>query len=82
MLRTAFTSTNIPAQLESTGLVWNYSKRPDGRPIIPWTIGQSLVWDFTRLNNFAHSNIKQTKEYAGTAAELAVKRKKNPNILK
>lgn len=45
-------------------------------------MAQSLVWDFTRLNNFAPSNIKQTKEYAGTAAELAVKRKKIQNILK
>lgn len=42
---------------------------------IPWTIGQCLVLYFPCLDTFADRYLNQTKEDAGSTAELAVIRK-------
>lgn len=75
ILKRAFTSIDVPAQLEPSGLDRSDGKRPDGVTLIPWSMGQCLVWDVTCSDTFASSYINQTKENAGAAAELAVKRK-------
>lgn len=77
MLESELAGINTPAQLEPSGLDSNDGKRPDGitTSIIPWTVGQCLVWDFTRVDIFAAKLHSQTKEDAGTSAELVVKRK-------
>ncbi len=45
--------------------------------LIPWTKGQSLVWDATCVDTFANSYLKQTSVKAGSAADQAVRRKHN-----
>ncbi|KAI5743815.1 hypothetical protein M8J77_022482 [Diaphorina citri] len=65
IIQRALTSINIPAQLEPVGLSRSDGKRPDGATVIPWSMGQSLVWDFTCRDTLANSYINQTKKEAG-----------------
>lgn len=64
------------------GLDYNHGKRPDGSSIIPWKMGNFLVWDFSCSDTYAPSYIKQTTERDGTAAELPAHKNhlKYPNI--
>uniref|UniRef100_A0A8D8ZUA8 Uncharacterized protein n=2 Tax=Cacopsylla melanoneura TaxID=428564 RepID=A0A8D8ZUA8_9HEMI len=75
ILKRALGSIDIPAQLEPTGLDRNDGKRPDGATIVPWRMGQSLVWDFTCADTLAPSYINKTCRNAGAAAEIAVQKK-------
>ena len=77
ILRRALTSIAIPSILEPTGISRSDGKRPDGLTLIPWSNGKSLLWDATCVDTLAPSYLTHSSLQACSAAELAVKTKRN-----
>uniref|UniRef100_A0A8D8T3R7 Uncharacterized protein n=2 Tax=Cacopsylla melanoneura TaxID=428564 RepID=A0A8D8T3R7_9HEMI len=77
IIKRALATIDVPSILEPTGMAREDGKRPDGATIIPWSCGQVLIWDFTCVDTFAKSYVKQTRCTPGAAAEQASVRKIN-----
>lgn len=82
IIRRALVSAGAPAILEPTGLARNDGKRPDGMTLVPWKMGQPLVWDATCVDTLALSHLRGTAVKAGSAANSAenLKRRKYAGI--
>ena len=63
------------ADLEPENLARSDGKRPDGMTLVPWSQGESLLWDFTCRDTLCTSNYGQTSRHAGKAADMAEKEK-------
>ena len=68
-------SAGIPARREPQNLSRSDGKRPDGITMIPWSMGKSLVWDYTSPDTLAPSHIGPSSDEAGKCAAQAEKRK-------
>lgn len=71
IIRRAFVSAGVPSVLEPNGLMRDDGKRPDGMTIVPWKMGQPLVWDATCVDTLAPSHLPGTIDRAGAAASKA-----------
>ena len=47
LVKRTMSSAGVPCVLEPTGLTRGDGKRPDGLTTVPWSRGQSLLWDVT-----------------------------------
>ena len=56
---------------EPVGLARFDGRQPDGVTIIPWSRGQSLVWDVTISDTFAQSYLTLSSQQAGAVADRA-----------
>ena len=61
----------ILAQKESTGLITQGGKRPDGATLILWSKVKPLAWDVTVPYTYADTHINMTSSEAGAAARQA-----------
>ena len=52
-------SLDLPSVLEPRGLCRTDDKRLDGVTMIPWEMGNQLVWDVTVVNALARSRLNQ-----------------------
>ena len=59
------------AMKEPVGLARSDGRRPDGVTIVPWSRGQSLVWDVTISDTFAQSYLTLSSQQAGAVADRA-----------
>ncbi|XP_065315420.1 uncharacterized protein LOC135924293 [Gordionus sp. m RMFG-2023] len=48
----SLTRARIPNILEPTNLSLDDGLRPDGLTSVPWSLGKSLIWDFTCVSSF------------------------------
>jgi hypothetical protein len=66
ILKRTLVSAGFASVLEPPGLCRADGKRPDGMTLIPWSRGQSLVWDVTVVDSLAPSrltrNVSPTEE--------------------
>uniref|UniRef100_A0A8D8PQI4 Uncharacterized protein n=1 Tax=Cacopsylla melanoneura TaxID=428564 RepID=A0A8D8PQI4_9HEMI len=62
-------------KLEPSGISRLDGKRPDGITLTAWTRGQKLVWDVTCVDTLAQSNLRLSTNEAGSAANLACRKK-------
>lgn len=83
IIKRALISSGFPAILEPCGISRSDGKRPDGMTLIPWNRGKSLLWDSTCVDTLAPSHLSLTSKIAGSAAESAVriKRQKYHHLL-
>jgi len=70
----ALCKANVPSVKESSRLVRDDGKRPDGSTLIPWHADKSVVWDITVVNTLAESYLSISASPVGPA-EHAVARK-------
>lgn len=77
IIKRTLSSADIPSKLEPVGLERKDGKRVDGMTLIPWSRGQTLIWDATCTDTLAPSNIKFSAKESGKAAEEKAKRKEN-----
>lgn len=75
VLKRTLILADIPAQLEPPGLSREDGKRVDGMTLIPWSKGQTLIWDATCTDTLAPSNLQFSTRAAGGAAEDKARRK-------
>lgn len=75
IIHRSLTSARHSSNLEPTGLSRDDGKRPDGVTLAPWSKGKRLVWDATCVDTLAPSYLNASIKKAGSAAELACKRK-------
>jgi len=75
IIKRTLVSADVPARLEPLGLCRDDGKRVDGVTLIPWSRGSRLIWDATRTDTFAPSNIRFSSKEAGRAAEDKARRK-------
>ena len=75
ILKEALGSAHLAAVREPLGLSRQDGKRPDGLTLIPWSRGQSLVWDYTCSDTFATSHLEANSKEAGSAAIKAEQKK-------
>ncbi|XP_063630746.1 zinc finger protein 570-like [Cydia splendana] len=71
IIRRSLATINVPALLESTGIIRDDGKRPDGVSLVPWSLGRMLVWNATCVDTLAPSHLQRTTVKAGGAAESA-----------
>ena len=76
IIHRSLSSAKIPSSLEPPGLSRSDGKQPDGITIAPWKAGRTLIWDATCCDTFAASNVGLASKEAGSAAEVAERRKK------
>jgi hypothetical protein len=57
IVKRTLVSAGFASVLEPPGLNRGDGKRPDGMTLIPWSRGQSLVWDVTVIDSLAPSRI-------------------------
>jgi len=67
----ALRSAEFPCIREPAGCSRDDGKRPDGLPLVPWSRGIALVWDFTFGGTMAQSYINNTSTTSRTAAQMA-----------
>ena len=65
----------IASVKEPVGLFRSNGKHPDGLTLIPWQVGNNLVWDVAVIDTMANSYLMSPSVTAGSAAELAASRK-------
>jgi len=65
---------SIPSIKESSELVRDDSKCPDGSTLIPWLAGKSLARDVTIVNTVAESYISISTSPGGTAEHAAARK--------
>lgn len=53
------------------------ARKFDGQTLIPWSTGQTLLWDATCTDTFAPSNLRFSVRESGRAAEDRAKRKES-----
>ena len=75
LIKRALGTAQVPAIREPPGLSRQDGKRPDGLTLLPWSMGKSLVWDFTCSDTLAPSNVDKTALEAGKSAQQAEKKK-------
>jgi hypothetical protein len=75
IIQRALSSAHIHSTQEPTGLSRDDGKRPDGATLTHWSKGQRLIWDVTCVDTLATSYLPQTTIEAGSAAEIACKKK-------
>ena len=63
-LKESLSSTHIPSVLEPRHLYRTDQKRPDGLTLVPWAVGEQLLWDVTVVDSLAPFRIK-----SGSVAE-------------
>ena len=71
----AIKRAKIPTHKESTELIMQKGKRPDGATLIPWSRGKALAWDVTIPDTYAASHLQSTTLEAGWAAIHAAEKK-------
>lgn len=75
IIHRALTSAHVASSLEPIGLNRDDGKRPDGITLVPWIKGEKMVWDATCVDTLAETYLPKTSKKAGSAAEIACKRK-------
>ena len=55
IIRWVLVNVSVPVVLEQTGLAREVRKMPDGMTLMPWKLGQPLVWDVTCVGILASS---------------------------
>ena len=75
LITRAVTLADIPCVKNPQGLSRSDEKRPDGMTLIPWKAGKCALWDGTVIDTVAQSYVSQSSQYAGSATELAARRK-------
>ena len=69
-------SRDLPSMLEPRELYRTDGKRPDDVTMVPWEMGEQLVWDVTVVDALAPSHLNQGSLCnPGTAAAEAEARK-------
>ena len=71
ILHRALSSTNVPSQLEPTGLDRADGKRSDGITMLPWSYGRFLVRDATCVDTFAPYHLSSSASEVCAAANQA-----------
>ena len=59
LIKQTLGSVDLPSVLEPHGLYRTDGKRPDGDTMIPWKMGNKLVWDVTLVDALAPSRLNQ-----------------------
>ena len=77
MIQVAISVSGTPAETEPRGLDKEDGKQPDGWTLYPWTIGLTLMWDYTCRDTLAASNVLGCSKEAGSAAMAAEEMKRN-----
>ena len=76
LIKQTLGSLDLPSMLEPRGLYGTDGKRPDGVTMIPWQMGEPLVWDVTVVDALAPSRLNQVSLCnPGTTATEAEVRK-------
>ena len=76
-MKQTLSTTHIPSVLEPRHLYWTEQKRPDGLTLVPWAVGEQLLWDVTVVDSLAPCRINAGSVCnPGTAAAEAEKQKK------
>lgn len=70
-------SANIPSMREPPGMFRDDKRRVDGVTLIPWSKGQSLVWDATCSDTIAPSYVHLSSVKPGSVAKQAANIKLN-----
>ncbi|XP_065314291.1 uncharacterized protein LOC135923463 [Gordionus sp. m RMFG-2023] len=60
----SLTRARIPNILEPTNLSLDDGLRPDGLTSVPWSLGKSLIWDFTCVSSFP-KNLNSNPRWSG-----------------
>ena len=71
LMKKAFESAHVPMILEPQGISCTDEKRQDGMANFPWRMGKCMVWDFTRSDTFAPSQLNVSSSHFGKVAEQA-----------
>ena len=71
LVKRSLVTAGLPSVLEPPGLNRGDGKRPDGMTLIPWSRGQSLVWDVTVVDALAPSRLNSN---ASPSEEAEVKK--------
>jgi hypothetical protein len=69
-------SAGFPVRLEPANLLLADGKRPDGVTLIPYSRGQSVMWDATVWTTVCASQLRDTARRQGAAAEAAEAQKR------
>ena len=72
----AIRAVEVHAELEPHLLLSDKGKRADGATLEPWSMGKTLVWDFTCPDTLAPSHVAQSSAQAGSAAAVAEQNKR------
>ena len=76
LIKQTLGSLDLPPMLDLRGLYRTDGKRPDGVTMIPWEMGNQLVWDVTVVDVLAPSRLNQGSSCnTGTTAAEAEARK-------
>ena len=75
-VKQSLSSTHPPSVLEPRHLYRTNQKRPDGLTLVPWAVGEQLLWDVTVVDSLAPCRINAGSVCnPGTAAAEAEERK-------
>ena len=74
LIKQSLSSTHIPSVLEPRHLYRTDQKRPDGLTLVPWAVGEQLLWDVTVVDYLAPCRINAGSVCnPGTAAAVIIK---------
>ena len=77
LIKRALMSAEIPSRLEPKSLSQYDDRRPDGLPLVPWSNGKCLAWDFTCPDTLAPSHLNAVVIGPGIVANEAEVKKRS-----